>query len=180
VAVPDADRVGEVGSGWVATRTNLGNERLSGAARSERDGNFLMQQLLQLALRRDRDGVRPIDDAVVSERLASFYVKVKALQYTSYRVKAAYSAGRQPGPEVSLAKLAFGGLMQEMAAYALELAALGAPNGSTPDPSDEAKDWHAIFLRAAGLRVAGGTDEIQRNIIAERILGLPREPASHQ
>jgi alkylation response protein AidB-like acyl-CoA dehydrogenase len=110
----------------------------------------------------------------VRQKLADFYVRSKGLQYTGYRTLTALSRGTTPGPEASLGKLVGAVLAQDMAAFGIELeGALGGSMdaGVTPDSCT----WQELFLGIPGLRIAGGTDEILRNIIAERVLRLPPE-----
>jgi alkylation response protein AidB-like acyl-CoA dehydrogenase len=96
------------------------------------------------------------------------------VQYTGYRTLTALSRGTTPGPESSLGKLVGGALAQGMAAFGIELAGV---TGATLDPEITPGDsiWQDMYLSIPGLRIAGGTDEVLRNIIAERVLGLPPE-----
>jgi alkylation response protein AidB-like acyl-CoA dehydrogenase len=113
-----------------------------------------------------------IEDRGVRSRLANYAVKASGLRYTSMRAISALSKGERPGPENSIGKLVAGSMVQEVAMYALDLqGAAGVLSG--PEDAEVAGKFQAMLLRAPGTRVEGGTDEIMRNIIAERVLGLP-------
>jgi alkylation response protein AidB-like acyl-CoA dehydrogenase len=147
------------------------NERVAIGAGS---GSGRLKDLLRLAKQTRRNGRPAIEDAAVRQRLADFYVRSKGLQYTSYRTLSAISRGQIPGPEGSIGKAVGAPLGQQMAAFAVELqSTLGvlADKSSTPQEAL----WQEAYLSAPGLRIAGGTDEILKNIIAERVLRLPPE-----
>ena len=166
VRVPDSNRVGAVNDGWRGAITTLMNERAAIGGGAAGPG---FDQLLELARR-----VGSGDDTSVRQLLADFYVKQKGLQYTSYRTLTAISRGQTPGPQSSLGKLVGAALRQRMAGFAVELMGeAGAIDDA--DFSLQAAGWQDSFLSAPGARLAGGTDEILRNIIAERVLGLPAE-----
>jgi alkylation response protein AidB-like acyl-CoA dehydrogenase len=171
VRVSDECRLGGVGDGWRVALTTLMNERVAIGAGG---GSGLVRELFRLA-REARSGGRPaIENSAVRQKLADFYIRAKGLQYTGYRTLSAVSRGATPGPEGSIGKAVGAPLGQEMASFAMELQ--GAM-GALVDPElapQEARGQEA-YLAAPGLRIAGGTDEILRNIIAERVLGLPPE-----
>jgi acyl-CoA dehydrogenase len=170
VRVPDASRLGAEGDGWRVAITTLMNERVAIGA----GGGGRLRDLFRLARETRRGGRPAIEDASVRQRLADFYIRSKGLQFTSYRTLSAISRGATPGPEGSIGKAVGAPLGQEIAAFALEL--LGT-YGALLDDSVVPQDgiWQDAYLGAPGLRIAGGTDEILRNIIAERVLGLPPE-----
>jgi acyl-CoA dehydrogenase len=171
VRVPDANRLGGVGDGWRVAITTLMNERVAIGAGG---GSGRLRDIFRLA-RQVRIGGRPaIEDSAVRQRLADFYVRSKGLQYTGYRTLSALSRGGAPGPEGSIGKAVGAPLSQEMASFAMEMQ--GAM-GALVEDKLVAQDgiWQEAYLAAPGGRIAGGTDEILRNIIAERVLGLPPE-----
>ena len=172
VRVPDENRVGAVNDGWRGAITTLMNERASIGAGGA--GGPSYDDLLRLAERLELGGAPAIENSAVRERLADFYTRTRGLQYSGYRTLTAISKGKTPGPESSMSKLIGAAMRQQMAAFALELQ---ASCGALLDPewsSDEAA-WQLAYLGAPGGRLAGGTDEVMRNIIAERVLGLPPE-----
>ncbi len=172
VRVPDRNRVGAVNEGWRGAITTLMNERASiggGAAGGPDFGD-----LIGLAKRTKCDGHPAFEDRGVRQRLAHFYSRLKGLQYTGYRTQTALSRGAIPGPESSIGKLVGAPLRQEMASFAIDLqGAAGAMIDKASAPDEGA--WQQAYLSAPGIRIAGGTDEIMRNIIAERVLHLPPE-----
>ena len=113
-----------------------------------------------------------IDDRATRSKLASWAVKASGLKYTSYRAVSALSKGERPGPENSIGKLVAGMMLQDIASYAMDLqGAAGALTGAAEEKA--AGQFQQMLLSAPSIRIAGGTDEILRNIIAERVLGLP-------
>ncbi len=171
VRVPDDYRLGAEGDGWRVALTTLMNERVAiGAAAS----GGRIRRLIRLARECRRNGRPALEDAAVRQKIADFYVASKGLQYTGYRTLSAISRGATPGPEGAIGKAVGAPLAQQMAAFAMELqGALGGLEDASVVP-DEAV-WQDVYLGTPGLRIAGGTDEILKNIIAERVLGLPPE-----
>ncbi|HEY8494855.1 MAG TPA: acyl-CoA dehydrogenase family protein [Myxococcota bacterium] len=171
VRVPDENRLGGVGDGWRVAITTLMNERVAIGAGG---GAGRFRDLLKLAQETRRKGRPAIEDSAVRQKLAEFYIKSKGLQFTSYRTLSALSRGATPGPEGSIGKAVGAPLGQEMAHFALELqGAMGAALDGGVVPQDAI--WQEMYLGTPGLRIAGGTDEILKNIIAERVLRLPPE-----
>ena len=171
VRIPDANRLGKVGDGWHVALTTLMNERVAIGAGGGSGG---FRRLLELARKSRRNGRPAIEDAAVRQKLADFYIISKGLQFTSYRTLSAISRGATPGPEGSISKAIGAPFSQQMASFAMELQ--GAVGGLLDDSvaPDEAL-WQESYLASPGIRIAGGTDEVLRNIIAERVLGLPPE-----
>ena len=162
VRTPDSLRVGAVGDGWRGATTTLMNERASIGGGG---GGLRSEDLLQLAKRVGR-----LDDSSVRQKIADFHVRSSGLKYTGYRTLTAISRGAIPGPESSIGKLVGAPMMQEIASFGIDL--MGSA-GSLIDRDFGCQD---AYLGAPGMRIAGGTDEIMRDIIARRVLRLPNEP----
>ena len=172
VRVSDSQRLGEVGQGWQVSLTTLMNER---AAIGGSFGQMDVSLAISVAEEVEIDGRPALEDAAVRARIANWYVQEAGLKYTGYRSLTALSRGALPGPENSIGKLVGAPKMQAMSSYLMDL--LGA-SGAIADESLAAKAGiiQRAYMGAPGLRIAGGTDEIMANIIAERVLGLPQEP----
>jgi alkylation response protein AidB-like acyl-CoA dehydrogenase len=168
VRVPDAQRLGAVGQGWAVSLTTLMNERLSIGSGMPTGFPELFDYCLEL---QTEDGPA-IDNPMIRSRLAQYAVKASGLKYTGMRAISALSKGETPGPENSIGKLVAGASMQELAMFALDLQGqMGVINDA--DQTEAGARFQAMLLRSPATRVEGGTDEILRNIIAERVLGLP-------
>ena len=165
VRVPDTDRLGEVGQGWKVALTTLGFER-GHSGRRKVGGSWA--QLLGLARHVGKSA-----PATARRALADAYVEHRLLELLGNRVAAAYTAGAAPGPEGSLRKVFWVNQMRAFSAAAEELLRerIAFDTGEWGTFA-----WSEHVLGAPGFRIAGGSDEIQRNIIGERVLGLPREP----
>jgi alkylation response protein AidB-like acyl-CoA dehydrogenase len=173
VRIPDSQRLGDVGQGWQVSLTTLMNERASiGAGRGGTD----FESVKKLARDVSIDGKAAIEDSAVRAKLASWYVQEAGLKYTAYRTLSALSRGDLPGPENSIGKLVGAKKSQDMSSFAIDLL---EQEGIVRDPERDqayAALFQGTYLAIPGLRIAGGTDEIMANIIAERVLGLPQEP----
>ena len=172
VRVSDSQRLGEVGQGWQVSLTTLMNERAAiGGSFGQMDVSLAMSVAEEVEI----DGRPALEDAAVRARIANWYVQEAGLKYTGYRSLTALSRGALPGPENSIGKLVGAPKMQAMSSYLMDL--LGA-SGAIAGESLAAKAGiiQRAYMGAPGLRIAGGTDEIMANIIAERVLGLPQEP----
>jgi len=172
VRVPLRCVVGERNDGWSIATSTLRYER-AGLARTNRIERRL-DILFALARELTVDGRPRLEDPVVRESLARFAVKIAALRNISARVRAAGLRDSAPGPEVSIAKLLTSELDQAMADYGMDLAGPHAAllRGSPHALKDGNVPLSYLIMRAA--TIGGGTSEIQRNVIAERVLGLPK------
>jgi alkylation response protein AidB-like acyl-CoA dehydrogenase len=168
VRVPDHQRLGAVGQGWRVSLTTLMNERLSIGAGMPTG----FPELLDFCCSFDTGNGLAIDDPAVRSKLATWAVRTSGLKYTAYRSISALSKGQTPGPENSIGKLVAGQTLQEIAAFALDLQGASGVLVDAAQPSAAAR-FQAMLLRSPATRIEGGTDEILRNIIAERVLGLP-------
>jgi alkylation response protein AidB-like acyl-CoA dehydrogenase len=166
VRVPDTDRLGDVNDGWRVAQTTLLNERAS-IVELVGDHNAA-EPLIELARQADASGRAGARDPRVRQEIARVHTESAIIRYLGLRIVTAFTHGRFPGPEASVAKLAMGALLKRSTGVALEL--LG-PHAMTEDGP-----LTTAFLTAPAVRIAGGSDEIQRNIIGERVLGLPKDP----
>jgi len=169
VRVPLDDVLGEVDGGWRAATTMLMNERVAigtMAERQPRAGEF--DALRSLAVEMGRSG-----EPVIRQALADVYIRERLLAMLAAQVQAARRAGKEPGPGGSVAKLA----TALLAARSSEVGMLIAGSaGQAWDHDDGAGDrWARAAISVYVMSVGGGTNEIQRNILGERVLGLPRD-----
>jgi alkylation response protein AidB-like acyl-CoA dehydrogenase len=166
--IPDSQRLGAVGDGWNVSLTTLMNERMTIGARLATGFSEIFEFCNNLMT---EDGPA-LDDRATRSKLANWAVKNSGLKYTSYRAISALSKGERPGPENSIGKLVAGSMLQDIAMYAMDLQ--GASGMLTdPDVAEAAGQFQTMLMSSPSTRIAGGTDEILRNIIAERVLGLP-------
>jgi alkylation response protein AidB-like acyl-CoA dehydrogenase len=167
VRIPDANRIGEVDDGWRCAVAMLMNERVAIGSGGGGGRSVGVKPLVELARRR---GV--LDDPVVRQGLADLYIRSRIMGYIGQQTRAAVTAGKAPGPGGSIAKLAGAQLSRRTSDLAMAIA--GAGGQAWEDPRESR--WALSVLSAPASRIAGGTDEVQRNIIGERVLGLPKEP----
>jgi alkylation response protein AidB-like acyl-CoA dehydrogenase len=170
VRIPDSQRLGAVGEGWRVALTTLMNERL--AVGGSRSPSF--EEMFRFVRELELDTGPAIADSAVRERLADWFVDAEGLKYTQFRTMTALSRGATPGPESSINKVVSAKKMQDISLYALDLLDQA---GASTDPSLMPLNgvFHQGMMWSPAMRIAGGTDEVLRNIIAERVLGLPAD-----
>jgi len=171
VRIPDSQRLGAVGQGWQVSLTTLMNERASiggGGAGVNFDVAFKIASKVSI------DDRPAIEDRLVRAKLADWYVQEAGLRYTGYRMLTALSRGEIPGPENSIGKAVGAPKTQDMASFCMDLLE-SAGVISDPELAEAAGLVQMTYMGAPGGRIAGGTDEIMLNILAERVLGLPQD-----
>ena len=169
--IKDSQRVGGVGEGWRVALVTLMNERLSVGGGGSGSGHARVLKLASDISTLTGLGVK---DNALREKIADWFVQAEGLKYTTFRTMTALSRGQTPGPESSIGKVVSASLMQDMANTAMELEdQFGIIND--PEMAPLAAAFQSALMSAPGMRIAGGTDEILRNIIAERVLGLPQD-----
>ena len=174
VRVPDSHRLGDVDEGWGVALTTLMNERMSIGTGMGSGGGSAMGSFTRLVAMARHFGLG--DDPVVRQKLADLYIHTTASRYNNLRGLAKIKAGQTPGPEMSIAKLA--GTLNGLRTSDL-LGDLLGPKLVADSGEWGTYAWHELVLGIPGARIAGGTDEVMRNILGERVLGLPKDP-SHQ
>lgn len=169
--VPKDEVLGEVNNGWYAAVVLLSFERVSVA-----NVAFRLQQaydgLVAYCKRHERNGRPLIQDPLVRNRLASYHARVHAAKLNFYRNLTRQIKTGRPGPEGSMDKLYCSELLKELNGYAVSLQ--GAQGELWQDAEEEGQ-WQEEYLSSFAMTIAGGTSEIQKNIIAERMLGLPKD-----
>ena len=167
--VKDSQRLGAVDDGWRVSLVTLMNERLAVGGSTGAGWSAFMEAARSTP---GLAGGAAIKDQALREKLADWYVQAEGLKHTRNRTMTALSKGETPGPESSIGKIISAVQMQELANSAVEmLDQYGIINDPEIAPLRGA--FHGSLMSAPGMRIAGGTDEILRNIIAERVLGLP-------
>jgi alkylation response protein AidB-like acyl-CoA dehydrogenase len=169
VRIPDTMRLGDEGDGWRAAITTLMNERVAIGAGGGGGRRLGVDALIRLARTHDRAG-----DPVVRQGIVDVWIQQRILGFIGQRIQAAVRAGKVPGPEGSIAKLAGALLAVRSADVGMAIAGVGA-SAWEPDDARQAS-WSTRVVAAPAAGIAGGTNEVQRNIIGERVLGLPKEP----
>jgi len=174
VRVPRANLVGRLNDGWQVANATLAHERnmLGSTVRTQQT----FQRLVRLAQRERRNGTRASADPVVRQRLADLAIRVEMMKLEAYRQLTNALRGRSPGIAASVNKLVTTELNHDIARVALEVT---GPRGVLSRRAPAAPDagvWPIDFMFSLGLIIGGGTSQIQKNIIAERGLGMPKEP----
>ncbi len=172
VQVPLANLVGEKNRGWMVAMTNMMFERTIHGGRT--DMMVEVRQLAELAKKVDRDGRPAWEDSYVRQRLAGFACEAAALKYTSFRQLTSQLKGLPPGPEGSMMKLGTSGLNLRMQDFAMELLGPYSQFEYQASGAIDRGKWSHRMLAARRGTIAAGTNEIQHNIIGERVLGLPK------
>ena len=161
--VPDANRLGDVNAGWGVAITTLMNERV--AIGGGGGGGASAAALFDLARHTGAAA-----DPVVRQDLVDVFIQGRVNKYNGYRIQTAISRGAIPGPEGSVAKLLLTRMLTKMGDVAVGM--LG-PNAIAATPDSREAGWASLLVGSPGMSIAGGTEQIMKNIIAERVLGLP-------
>ena len=146
------------------------NERLAVGDASGPD----FEEAFSLARGQDLNGKLAIENDAVREKLADWYCQQSGLKYAKYRNISALSRGETPGPQSSITKIVSGNKLQEVANFGLDILD-SAGIIRTDEEGAEQSMYQYGFYGAAGIRIAGGTDEILKNIISEQVLGMPQD-----
>ncbi|HVW42900.1 MAG TPA: acyl-CoA dehydrogenase family protein [Amycolatopsis sp.] len=172
VRVPVADRIGEENGGWQLVRTSLGHERAAGAMNQAAMYRRVLDELIRLATERGATA-----DPLVCDRLVEFDVRVRVMRYNAMRIIDSITTAGEPGPASSISRILISRFEQDLHEFAVDL--LGATGLLTRESTEAVQSgrWLYGFLRTRASTIGAGTLEIQRNTVAEQVLGLPYDPA---
>ncbi|MDX2274630.1 MAG: acyl-CoA dehydrogenase family protein [Hyphomonadaceae bacterium] len=173
VRIPDKNRLGEPGQGWGVALVTLMNERLAVGGSYGPDYPEIMDFARTIGSPTGEGTL--LQDKAFRQKLADWVVRAEGYKMARFRTMTALSKGQTPGPESSIGKVINANQMMDIGNSAIEALDLyGIINDGDLAPREGA--FHQSYMFAPGLRIAGGTDEILKNIIAERVLGLPQDP----
>ena len=175
VRVPCENVVGREGEGWKMAVALLMYERATLTFQRQLQSRVALEELIRFAQEWLARGVRAADDAALRQRIAQAYTESEALRLTSLRHLTRQLRGEPPGPEGSMEKLFWSEMYQRMLEIPLSIA---GPYGMLSGEDDRAPlggRWPHLYLYSRGRTIAAGTSEIQRGIIAQRVLGLPKD-----
>ena len=169
VVIPDSQRLGAIGDGWKVAITTLMNERLAVGDANGAD----VKEAFNWAKKQDDSGDYLINNRATRESIADWYCEANGLKNTKLRTMSALSKGETPGPEASITKIVSANKLQDIGNFGIDSLDMA---GMLKPENNEIQSFQNAWLGAPGLRIAGGTDEILKNIISERVLGLPQDP----
>ncbi len=170
VRVPHEHVLGAPNEGWNVAITTLMNERVAIGSAGGGGARFNVHDVIALARRRGA-----ASDPGVRQQLAGLYAKSRIQRFLSMRTLTAASQGKMPGPEGSIGKLFGARVMTELGELALAITGAAGVAGDIHADGEDYR-WHQPLLAAPAAHIAGGSDEVMKNIIGERVLGLPGEP----
>ena len=166
--------IGGLNNGWAPAMTTLGFERGGNATTAHLGFEQEVWDLIDMARKNGKAA-----DPLVRQQLAWSYAKVQVMRFAGLRLLAGLAKGKEPGPEASVNKLYWSEFHKRFGEIAIAIAGAGAmvrPDG----PGYETDDWQDVFFSSRSGTIYSGTSEIQRNIIGERALGLPKEPSAER
>ncbi|MBA2607324.1 MAG: acyl-CoA dehydrogenase family protein [Actinobacteria bacterium] len=166
VRVPAANVLGEVNGGWGVALTTLANER-----------NFIGGGTSSIGFANIVDRARAsgrTNDPLVRQELAEAFTRFEVLRFIGYRIQTAFAQGRVPGAEASILKLLYSRHVERNGNLGVDVEGAAGMLSGADAPDDGL--WQQQFLTQWAMRIGGGTDEVQRNVVGERVLGLPAEP----
>ncbi|HZP46479.1 MAG TPA: acyl-CoA dehydrogenase [Candidatus Binataceae bacterium] len=174
VRVPRTNLLGPLNEGWRVATTTLMNERGTNALASVMRFRIIFDEIVDLARQTQRNGRPATEDPVLRQQLAQFYVDLEMMRFTAYRTFSKILRGGDPGPVGSISKLAWSELNQRMMEFVIALEGPASQLMRGSEHAIQGGRWQYHFLRSRANTIEAGTSEIQRNIIAERVLGLPK------
>ncbi len=170
VVVPDSCRIGAEGEGWACAMTTLMSERLS----SGEDDTSHAKQLIELASMVTRDSGEPaLESSALRARISDLYVREEGLRHFTSRMRTRLSQGKPLGAEAALAKLVYANNLQEGSALAMDIEEFDGL--FLEEPHAHRTRSHSDYIWSTAMRVAGGADEVLKNQLSERVLGMPGE-----
>jgi alkylation response protein AidB-like acyl-CoA dehydrogenase len=170
VFVPSEQLVGDLNNGWAVANTTLAHERgTSFPFKEQVVHEVYLDELWQLAA---REGL--LDDVEHADALAQSFVELRVLRLHNWRTLSRLTRGVEPGPESSITKLAWTDMTQALSARALDIVGASSPLWWGAHDNPGGGFWQRQYLWANAASIAGGTSEVQRTIIGDRLLGLPR------
>ena len=174
VRVPRANLLGPMNEGWRVATTTLMNERGTSALASVMRYRIVFDEIVDLARKTIRHGRPATADPVLRQQLAQFHVDLEMMRFTAYRTFSKILKGGDPGPVGSISKLAWSELNQRMMEFVIALEGPASQLMRGSPHAVQSGRWQHHFMRSRANTIEAGTSEIQRNIIAERVLGLPK------
>jgi alkylation response protein AidB-like acyl-CoA dehydrogenase len=172
--IPDANVVGGVGNGWSVAITTLMNERAGLAFGAISQISNSLKKLTELAQETRVNGSSAADDPLLRDRLAQLHIEAETMRLNAYRGLTKTMQSGIPGPEGSLGKWQWADINQRIGELALDIEGAYAPLDRGAEHAVANGAWQYSFLRSRANSIEGGTTDILKNIIAERVLGLPR------
>ncbi len=172
--MPKARLIGELNAGWRIAMTTLTHERASASFGTQVNIRRNLDDIIEVAKTTHRNGERLSADPLIRQKLADVYIRVDLMRLNNYRSMTKQLHGQPPGPEASLDKLYWSETHQQVQSIGQELLGLRSQLSPESDYYPTSIDLQYLYLFSRAETIFSGTSEIQKNIIGERVLGLPK------